>query len=352
MQSHLLLDLAKAGHRMPIGTHLVLAGQADHEGILLDGKRLGKVTIAAARRFRTPLAVPLMDLTLEKAALLRAGGVPEQEIDSFHFTHTPTVPAPIPLTPRMEATCAAIAEVAREGDLVPIGMCIGPFSLMTKLVADPITPVFLAGTGVTAGEDQELALVESALAAAEAVIGRFVDAQIAAGAKAMIVCEPAANRVYFSPRQLEESYATFERLVIEPMRRLKGRLDAGKAALIFHDCGELTDGMVDRFARLGAAMLSFGNSRNLWEDAARVPDDIVIYGNLPTKRFYSAELSVAQVEELAQDLVRKMHATGHPFILGSECDVLSVPGAEQEIWGKVDAFMRCGCGGMSARRVT
>jgi hypothetical protein len=43
------------------------------------------------------------------------------------------------------------------------------------------------------------------------------------------------------------------------------------------------------------------------------------------------------------DLLERMRLTGHPFILGSECDVLSVPGREAEIASKVDAFMRCGC---------
>jgi hypothetical protein len=36
----------------------------------------------------------------------------------------------------------------------------------------------------------------------------------------------------------------------------------------------------------------------------------------------------------------KMRDTGHPFILGSECDVLSVPGSEREILAKVEAFMK------------
>ena len=71
--------------------------------------------------------------------------------------------------------------------------------------------------------------------------------------------------------------------------------------------------------------------------------DTVLYGNLPTKSFSSSALTAGEVERLAQDLVKKMHAAGHPFILGSECDVLSVPGRETEIFAKVDAFMRCGC---------
>lgn len=345
MERKFYLDLAATGLRMPIGTHLVLHQHTEPEAILHDGTRLGDVLIETAERFKTPLAVPLMDLTLEKEALLLSIGVPAAEISQFHFSELPETPKDSTLTPRMKASCAAIAHVARTTKLVPLGMSIGPFSLMTKLLADPITPVFLAGTGATALEEPDVGLVEAALVMGEKVIASYLDAQIAAGAKAIIVCEPAANLVYFSPKQLEASFAVFDRFVMEPMRRIQEKLTQHGVDLIFHDCGELTDGMVKRFATLGAAMISFGSSRKLWEDAAFIPKDTVLYGNLPTKRFYAAQLSVAEVERMAAELLEKMRMAGHPFILGSECDVLSVPGSEREIIGKVDAFMRCGCCG-------
>lgn len=343
MERKFYLDLAASGLRMPIGTHLVLHQHADPEAIVLEGRKLGEVIVETAELYRTPLAVPLMDLTLEKEALLLALGVPAGEISQHHFTEPPVAPNTISLTPRMTATCGAIAHVAKNTDLVPLGMSIGPFSLMTKLVADPITPVFLAGTGATADEEPDVGLIEAALAVGEAAIHPYLDAQIDAGAKAMIMCEPAANLVYFSPKQLAESYAIFERFVMAPMRRISAHLAERGVDLVFHDCGELTDGMVDRFATLGAAMISLGSSRRLWEDAVRIPKDTVLYGNLPTKRFYAAQLTKSDVEKMASDLLDKMRAAGHPFILGSECDVLSVAGSEREILGKVDAFMRCGC---------
>jgi hypothetical protein len=78
----------------------------------------------------------------------------------------------------------------------------------------------------------------------------------------------------------------------------------------------------------------------LWQDAALVSKTTVLYGNLPTKQFHSDQLvSVAQVRQLARDLIRRMREVGHPFILGSECDVLSVPGSEQTIKAKVTAFL-------------
>lgn len=344
MDRQFYLQLAERGLRMPIGTHLQLHLHADPEAILHNGARLGQVLIETAQRFRTPLAVPLMDLTLEKEALLRACSVPADAIPAYHFTAPPEPPAAIPLTPRMRASCAAIAHVAAVApELVPMGMAIGPFSLMTKLVTDPITPVYLAGAGHTAADEPEIGIIERALELSERVIAEYLTAQIEAGAKAVILCEPAANSVYFSPRQLEQSHAIFDRYVMEPMQRIVALLRARDVDLVFHDCGELTDDMVRRFATLGAVMLSFGSSRRLWEDATLVPKDTVLYGNLPTKRFYASQLTIAEVEQMAGELLAKMRAVGHPFILGSECDVLSVPGSEHEILGKVDAFMRCAC---------
>ena len=295
-------------------------------------------------RFRTPLAIPLMDLTLEKAAFLEAMGVPAAEVDSFHFDRLPEDSGALQMTPRMRATCEAIAHVAAKPALVPVGMGIGHFSLMTKLVKDPITPVFLAGSGMTGEDEPEVAVIEKCLEAGTELILSYLTAQADAGAKAIIVCEPAANLVYFSPNQLAENFEIFDRYVMSPMRRIKKLLDDKGVDLICHDCGELTGGMVSRFATLDPAMMSLGCSRCLWEDAALVPKTTVLYGNLPTKKFYSPQLTVADVELLSRELLEKMRVAGHPFILGSECDVLSVPGSEREILSKVDAFMNISVG--------
>lgn len=335
------LDLAEAGLRMPIGTHLVLHEHADHEQVILDGERLGSVVAETANRFNTPLAVPLMDLKLEKEALLHSMGIPDADIESFHFDEAPSATPSFILTPRMRATCDAISHVAKKPGLVPMGMGIGPFSLMTKLVSDPITPVFVAGTGLTADEEPEVALIERAIELGTRIILDYFTAQIDAGAKALIVCEPAANLVYFSPNQLDNSFDIFDRYVTDPMRRIKALLDSRGVDLVFHDCGELTNSMVERFASLDSAMISFGCSRQLWEDAALVPKNTVLYGNLPTKNFMSSQMTVAEVERLSRHLLAKMRDSGHPFILGSECDVLSVPGSEREILTKVEAFMKC-----------
>jgi hypothetical protein len=99
--------------------------------------------------------------------------------------------------------------------------------------------------------------------------------------------------------------------------------------------------MVEAFAnRLHPVILSLGGSRKLWEDARLVPSDVVLYGNLPTRSFYSdGAMPVDEVLRRTAELVANMKACGHPHILGSECDVLFVPEAREAILAKVDAMM-------------
>jgi hypothetical protein len=112
------------------------------------------------------------------------------------------------------------------------------------------------------------------------------------------------------------------------------------ADLVLHDCGELTDGMVSKLASLDPAVMSLGSSRKLWEDARLISKNTVLFGNLPTKKFFSdKDITKEQVAELSRLTLKNMKAAGHPFILGSECDVLSVPGCESIIMGKLDVMM-------------
>jgi uroporphyrinogen-III decarboxylase len=162
---------------------------------------------------------------------------------------------------------------------------------------------------------------------------------VKAGARIVMIAEPAANRVFFSPRQLEAGSDVFDRYVVAPNRRIRDLLGSLGADLFFHCCGEVTVPMVKAFAGLDPAILSLGSSRKLWEDAAIVPESTVLYGNLPTKKFLLDEMPREEVIRITRDLLARMGAIGRPFILGSECDVLSVPGYHDAILGKVEAFL-------------
>jgi uroporphyrinogen-III decarboxylase len=344
------LALARSGLKMPIGSDLVLRERADAESILCDGPALGEVVASATRRYRTPLAIPVMDLTVEKSALLAALGVAPELADAWQFDDVPPPDAADRLArfdvlqhARTRANAGAIRAVAGgHRDLTPVGMVIGPFSLTTKLLADPITPTYVAGSGVTAAEDEEVRRLDAVLDLATRAVLRSLETQLAAGARAIVVCEPAANKVYFSPRQIEGGSDVFQRYVMRANHRVAEAIRGGGADLIFHCCGELVDPMVREFATLRPVMLSLGSSRQLWRDAGLVGDDVALYGNLPSKKFFSDdEIGVADVRRLGRELIERMAATRHPFILGTECDVLSVPGCEHAIRSKVSAMLEC-----------
>ena len=220
-------------------------------------------------------------------------------------------------------------------------MAIGPFSLMTRLLADPITPLALAASGVTEEDDPGVRLACAALELALATVLRSLRAQTAAGARAVILCEPAISVTYLSPRQMAKAPRVLERFVLDPLRAVRRQLDLGGADLILHDCGEPDSSLLRTLAfELRPAMLSLGSSRRLWEDVALVPPDTVLYGNLPTRQFYSdSAMPLDEVRRLARELAGRMRATGHPFILGSECDVLHVPEAAGTIRRKVEVML-------------
>jgi uroporphyrinogen-III decarboxylase len=347
MKREFYLDLAKSGRRLPIATHLVLHEKADPEAILLSGPRMAAVMAETARRFESPLALPVMDLTLEKDFMLQAIGVAAADAAAYHFEEPPS-PSQIAAVeaasildhPRMAANCSALHELAREREaLLPIGMSIGPFSLLSKMLRDPIVAIYLAGSGTGPEDSEEVALLQSLLPLCESVIRRSCEAQIDAGAAAVFVCEPAANSVFFSPKQLEEGSAVWDDFVIEPNKRLKKLFESRGVDLIFHDCGSLSTAMVASFAALDPAMISFGSPVKLWEVESFVPKTTVIYGNLPTKKFYSdEEVPLDALSGMVSEIESRLRASGHPFIIGSECDVLSMPGYEDTIMRKVKAF--------------
>jgi Uroporphyrinogen decarboxylase (URO-D) len=343
------LDLAAHGLRMPIGADLVMHEESDPETVRNNGQALGRVIGKTARRWGTPLAIPLMDLRLEKTDLLAMAGVSATEAEAFHFTSPldETVLATL-CGEQTAALCAgsiardqALAYIGTQPDLVSVGMAIGPFSLITRLMADPITATALSGSGIEAEDSDEVKLLWQCLRVSEAAVLRSMRSQIRHGAKAIMICEPTACSAFISPRQLKAGSNLFERLVMEPNLRLKAALTEAGCDLIFHDCGELIDPMVEAFAqRLHPVILSLGSSRKLWQDAHLVPKDVVLYGNLPTKSFYSdGAMPVEEVIRRTDELVANMKACGHPHIVGSECDVLFVADAQETIGKKVDAMM-------------
>ena len=345
------LQMAQAGARMVLATDMVLKEKANHEELLNDGDELGKIILESANRYDLPLALPFMDLSLEKQWLLTLLGIEKSKIEKFHFDNNlnesiiQQVKEKLVTisTTRIEATCNALTYVAKNSNKLAVGMCIGPFSLMTKLIAEPISPVFLAAMGVKPLDDASIKNIEIILQLAELIITKYIQKQAAAGAKAICICEPAANKIYISPDVMtDETGDIFDQYVISINQRIKDEMAKNNVDLIFHDCGDITPLMLKKISTLHPVILSLGSPVKLWDAATIVPKDIVLFGNLPTKQFFMDEtISAERVEEMSKELLTKMAAMNHPFILGSECDVLSVNGYEETIKNKINVMLNC-----------
>ena len=352
MGKEYFIDIARKGSRMIFGADLVIKSNKDYQKILNNGEKLGQCIIESTQKYSSPLALPYMDLKLEKEFLLNILDIPSEMVEKFQFennisdTIIDKVKAKINTsTPRIEATCAAIKYVQENSDFLPVGMCIGPFSLYTKLLKDPITPVFLSSMGITSQDEPGIKDMQILLELTTLIIKQSISYQIEAGAKAICVCEPAANTVFITPDSLSETDRDiFDKVVMDPNKQIKSYLSENHVDLILHNCGELNDIMVRKMCLLEPVILSLGSSKDLWEYTKVVPDDIVLFGNLPTKRFMlDNTMPAKKVAELTKHIDSEMKKTKHPFILGSECDVLSVSGYEETIENKVKVLLGCEC---------
>ena len=196
MESTLYMQIAEDGLAMPLATNMVLheeASEADIERALSNGEELGRCPCAS----RPPLWSTSRHSSYGPQARKRtafAGPWPRTgPAPGFHFKQAPTateVQAMItalaaPLPPALKAQVDAVRFVVRSApDLVPCAMTIGPFSLMTTLLEDPISAVYLASTGATANDEPAVALLDVALELSMRAVERSLRAQLDGGGEA------------------------------------------------------------------------------------------------------------------------------------------------------------------------
>ena len=85
MRKDYYLNIAKQNKRMVFGVDLILGEKDNRDEILLNGEMLGKVILETAQRFNMPMALPFMDLDVEKQELLEILNIDLTQFDHFHF---------------------------------------------------------------------------------------------------------------------------------------------------------------------------------------------------------------------------------------------------------------------------
>ena len=143
-----------------------------------------------------------------------------------------------------------------------------------------------------------------------------------AGANGIMIAEPLAGLL--SPDMEAEFSAPFVKRIVEA-------LQDETFAVIYHNCGDNTLMMTDSILTIGADAYHFGNSINMEEMLQKIPNDIIVMGNIdPAGQFCNGTPESIRKETL--DLLEKC-STYPNFIISSGCDI-----PPMSPWENIDAF--------------
>ena len=286
-----------------------------------------KAVRALVKEFQPDLAFPLMDLSVEANALGRFVVFPKEESatvpkDAFHIEDLDAL-AKINIS--FDGRLNGYVETMK---LMSIGL---PESVLRgAYVAGPYSLAALL-TGADEAAMLALAEPETLHRLCEFVTERiqeYVRLLISAGAQVVCVLEPSA--VMLGPDQFEAFSAHYVRHITTSCRF------SGVAA-VYHTCGN-TMHIVDKMAGAGVAGVSLDAAKtgvDLVEAAWRVPEDVVVIGNIcPATTMLSG--SPGQVEEETRALLRAMDPFPN-YILSTGCDL-----PQETPRDNIAAFMRAG----------
>lgn len=283
-------------------------------GIQLNGSNLKQNTFnwgtqfstvfALQRRFRPDGIFFFMDLSVEASAL----GLPVR----FPLDESPSVERHLVRTiadlalftnndvlsdGRVAVFVETMRLMSRYVDTLNGGYVIGPFSLAGLLMG-------ASDAAIASVTDPEL--LHAVLRFCSGVISRYARALVRAGADMIAILEPSAS--FLSPTLFREF----------PLRYLQEIIATLDTVSILHVCGQTTR-LVEPMVETGAQALSLDSMVDLTQVIKRVPENVVMIGNLDTVQVMN-QLSPNQVYTAAHNLVEAM--SSHPnFILSSACDL-------------------------------
>jgi len=303
-----LIDIVQSrGHRMVIP----LMG---FPGVQLNGSTLKQNTFnwgtqfstvfALERRFRPDAVFFFMDLSVEASAL----GLPVR----FPLDDSPTVER------HMIERVEDLAQVTSSDVLTDgrVAVYVETMRLMARYL-DSIKGAYVTGPFTLAGllmgaseaamatvTDPEL--LTAVLHFASGVIARYARALERAGADIVCILEPTAS--FLSPQK----FAQFAQPYITEIIQTLGTIP------VLHICGQTTH-LIDDMVETGAHGLSLGPLVDFPQAAQRVPEDVVLVGNLDPVRVIR-DMTPNGVYRTTHDLVDSMERHAN-FVVASGCDL-------------------------------
>lgn len=293
---------------LPIAVYpgAALTGATVHK-VVTDPQAQFAASVALHERYRTPVVLSAMDLSVEAEAFGCEIHTSEHEIPTAvgavvsKLEQAQSLRVPQPGDKRTGVYLETVARLRQlpARPLVLAG-CIGPFSLAGRLVG------LSEACGLTLTDPELIHLV---LEKSTEFLTAYARAFKVAGADGIIMAEPAAGLL--SPRGLAEFSAAYVKRIVQ------GVADEN-FTLILHNCAA-------RLVHLPAVLESgtktfhFGAPMDIVAALGKVPPDVVLCGNLdPTAVFHQG--TPETVANRTSELL-KATRTHRNFVISSGCDV-------------------------------
>jgi len=259
------------------------------------------------RRFKTPFVMSAMDLSVEAEEFGATILMSDWEVPTVtgrlvtDAAGIRDLAVPDPGSRRTRVYLGTVERLASSlPDAVPLGGMIGPFSLAGRLfgVSEALAE--------TAGEPE---MMHALLEKTTSYLTSYAEAFKKAGARGVLMAEPTAGLM--SPASVREFSSPYIRRIIEVV-------EGGGFQIILHNCGARI-GHLEAKLDAGARILHFGKPMDILSALERVPEDIVLCGNLdPSEVFVgsSPDEVHARVKALCSATASRRN-----FVISSGCDI-------------------------------
>lgn len=275
---------------------------------LIDSHLQARTLIALNGIVDFDIIFPMMDLTVETEALGATVNWNTDEMPTIHDITVATMEdADSLIIPEIGSgnrlnvsieTCSALRQAFPKKLLW--GYVLGPFSIAGRL---------MGMTEVSIGIKLEPETVHAVLRKANDLLKQQIDALINTGVDGVMILEPASGMLREDDAN-EFSNAYIKELV--ELIKLRGSTPA------LHNCGNI-DHLIESLCATGIEALHVGSVSSPYEIYPRIPENVVLMGNLdPTEVFLRGSVETVQSE--TAKLLDKM-ANCERFTISTGCDI-------------------------------
>lgn len=192
--------------------------------------------------------------------------------------------------------------------------CIGPFSLAGRLLDVTEAMIYCY---------DEPDMVHMVLDKVTSFLIDYIKAYKDVGADGIFMAEPLAG--ILSPSLCDEFSSQYVKRIVEA-------LDDENFVVIYHNCGNNTLKMTESLLSTGCRAFHFGNAISIEEMLKKMPNDVLIMGNLDP--VHLKDKTKEEIVEETTDLLEKVGNIDN-FIISSGCDIPPLSS-----WENIDTFMK------------